>query len=135
MQPILSLMLRAGIRPLQDEEGNLESSNKKIRKLLNEQDNRVLAPRTNNKTPVRLQAASGKQCSKKYRPRLKQDGRDEATTQRSVSSKMVELKLYHPAKRLKQDGPAETTTQRGVSSKMAELKRQPNEASQARRPS
>ena len=35
--------IRAGIRPLQDEEGNLEPGNKKISELLNEQYNSVFS--------------------------------------------------------------------------------------------
>ena len=36
-------MIRAGIGPLQDEEGNLEPSNKKMSELLNEQYNSVFS--------------------------------------------------------------------------------------------
>ena len=36
-------MIRAGIGPLQDEEGNLEPSNKKMSELLNEQHNSVFS--------------------------------------------------------------------------------------------
>ena len=36
-------MIRAGIRPLQDEEGNLEPSNKKMSELLSEQYNSIFS--------------------------------------------------------------------------------------------
>ena len=36
-------MIRAGIRPLQDEEGNLEQSNNQMSELLNEQYNSIFS--------------------------------------------------------------------------------------------